>query len=240
MTPYIGTSGFYYNDWKDTFYPEDLAKKDWLPFYSKHFETVEINNTFYNTPQKSTFEKWRENTPVNFRFTLKGSRYVTHIKKLSEPKEGVTNFYKAIEPLTEKTDCVLWQLPPNLHFNAQKLKGFASSCSSNYANIMEFRHRSWFTDECYDILREYQLGVSMLSTSDDFPEEIMHTGHTAYLRFHGKDKKQRYRYLYSKEELQQWAERIKSLNPHRIFIYFNNDFEGNAIKNARQMKEMLD
>lgn len=239
MTVYMGTSGYYYNDWKGIFYPEDIPKKDWLPYYARHFRTVEINNTFYKTPNKSTFEKWAERTPHDFKFTLKGSRYVTHLKKLNDPREGLNNFYSAIEPLAHKTDCVLWQLPPNLHYDKEKLENFARACGGEYANVIEFRHKSWFNEECYDVLREYKLTFCMLSTADDLPEIPLQIGHTAYLRFHGKDKKQKYRYYYSKAELQEWAEKIRELNPHRIFIYFNNDYDGNAIKNARELEGML-
>ena len=239
MKSYVGTSGYYYKDWKGTFYPEGLAQKDWLSYYAKQFKTVEINNSFYKTPTKKTFEAWKEATPDDFKFTLKGSRYVTHLKKLNDPKEGVYSFYEAIEPLSEKTDCVLWQLPPFLHFDAEKLKKFAAACSSEYANVMEFRHHSWFNEECYDILRSKKLSICMLSTSDDLPEETLQTGQVAYLRFHGKDKNQRYRYLYSQQELKDWARKVTSLNPNRIYIYFNNDYNANAITNGRQLVEML-
>lgn len=239
MTSYLGTSGFYYSDWKGTFYPEDIARREWLKYYANHFRTVEINNTFYKTPKKSSFEKWDADTPYNFKFTLKGSRYVTHLKKLNEPEEGLHNFYKAIEPLAHKTDCVLWQLPPSLHFDKEKLETFARACSSEYSNVMEFRHSSWFTEECYDILRKYKLSFCMLSTPDELPEIALQTCRTAYLRFHGKDKKNRYRYHYSDAELKAWAKKIKNLSPQRIFIYFNNDYDAHAIENARKLQDML-
>lgn len=239
MTSYIGTSGFYYDDWKGAFYPEVLKKNEWLPYYAREFRTVEINNTFYHTPRKSSFEKWYKDTPYNFKFTLKGSRYVTHQKKLNDPQEGTGNFYKAISPLAEKTDCILWQLPGNFHFDKEKLENFAKACSKDYVNVMEFRHTSWFTQECYDILDKYKLAFCMISAPGNLPETVLQTCRTAYLRFHGKDAKNRYHYHYSKKELETWANRLKKLNPQRVFIYFNNDYDTNAIDNARTLKELL-
>lgn len=239
MTTYFGTSGFYYDDWKGLFYPEDLPRKEWLQYYARHFRTIEINSTFYRTPRASSFEKWDRDTPHNFKFTLKGSRYVTHLKKLNDPQEGINNFYKAIEPLAHKTDCVLWQFPPSLQYDREKLENFARVCSRDYANVLEFRHKSWFNEECYDLLKEHKLSFCMLSTPDDLPEIALQTSRTAYLRFHGKDLKKRYHYNYSDAELKEWANKIKELSPQRIFIYFNNDYDTHAINNARTLESML-
>lgn len=239
MATFIGTSGFYYNDWAGKFYPDEVKKKDWLKYYAGHFNTVEINNSFYRLPKKTSFEKWDANTPDGFKFTLKGSRYVTHRKKLNDAKETVGNFYEAIAPMAEKTACVLWQLPGNLHFNKDKLTNFAKACSSEYINVIEFRHTSWFKEECFELLRKHNLTFCMLSAPGDLPEDTIETSDTAYLRFHGKDENNWYRYNYSKQQLNKWANKLKKLKASDTYIYFNNDYEANAIKNAQKLKELL-
>ncbi len=200
MNFHIGTSGFYYDDWKKIFYPEDLKKKDWLSYYAEHFKTVEINNTFYNIPKKTSFEKWYADTPPDFKFTLKGNRYTTHIKKMHDVKDSMKTFYDAITPLAEKTSCVLWQLPSSVHFDKDKLIAFGEACSNGYINVLEFRHASWFTEECLNILRKYHIAYCMISTPIDLPEWALQTTDTAYLRFHGKDPKNWYKYDYSDKE----------------------------------------
>src|SRR6056297_4247126 len=112
---YIGCSGYHYDDWHGPFYPEGMKKEEWLSFYAEKFNSVEINNSFYNIPEKSTLKSWKEQTPEHFRFTLKGSRYITHMKKLKDPETHVKRFLEGIEPLADKIGCILWQLPGNLH-----------------------------------------------------------------------------------------------------------------------------
>jgi uncharacterized protein YecE (DUF72 family) len=236
MKYYIGTSGYHYDDWKEKFYPEDLPKKEWLSYYAERFNTLEVNNTFYNVPEKKTLRNWDEQVPASFRFTLKGSRYVTHMKKLKEPGEGMRNFYKAVEPLKDKSRCVLWQLPGNLHFSAEKLKALGEQLSSDYINVVEFRHHSWFTDESMELLEKYKLSFCMISAPDDLPELATKTTNSAYLRFHGKD--DWYKHLYTKNELQKWLRKLGGVKPKEVYIYFNNDVGANAIKNAQQLQEM--
>lgn len=236
MKYYIGTSGFHYDDWKGEFYPEDLPQKEWLSYYAERFNTVEINNSFYKVPSRDTLRHWKDQTPVSFRFTMKGSRYVTHMKKLKDPKDGMNNFYKAIEPLQEKTKCVLWQLPGNLHYHPEKLEEMGKYASRDYLNVVEFRHDSWFNDECMEILEKNKLAYCMISAPDNLPELATKTMNTAYLRFHGK--KEWYRHLYTKKDLQKWLQKLGGVKPEEVYVYFNNDYEANAIKNARQLQEM--
>jgi len=238
MKSYTGCSGFHYKNWKGDFYPEDLKQKEWLPFYARHFNTVEINNTFYNTPKKSTFENWLEQTPKGFRFAVKGSRYVTHLKKLRDSEEHTRNFYQAIEPLAEKINAVLWQLPRNQHRDVEKIEKFCQSLSKDFVSVIEFRHPSWFEEKIYELLAKYNVVTCSLSAPDNLPEVLENKTGKAYLRLHGK--KNWYDYYYAESELKKWSGRIKKSNIKEIYIYFNNDMHTNAVKNGNMMKEYLE
>lgn len=231
MKWHTGTSGFHYDDWKELFYPIEVKKKDWLSYYATHFETVEINNTFYGTPSEKTVQGWYDKTPDEFLFTIKGNRYVTHINRLKDPEEGVSNVYHSIEPLREKVGCVLWQLPGSLTIDCHRLRKFAAACSHAYTNVVEFRDPSWYTDEVLAILEAHKLTYCMISAPDNLPELATATSEVGYLRFHGK--KEWYRYAYSEKELLHWIRKVSGTRVNEAYVYFNNDYEANAIKNAR-------
>lgn len=240
MYTFTGCSGYHYDHWREQFYPAELSKKEWLPYYAEHFKTVEINNTFYGLPDKKKVANWHEITPGNFRFTMKGSRYITHTKKLvndNKVKSGVKRFYEAIEPIGGKLGCILWQLPGNLHRNDEKLEKFCSLLSTDFKNVMEFRHESWFTEPIYDILKKHKVGYCILSAPGGLPEGIHTPTDTAYVRFHGKDNW--YDYHYSEKELEEWRDKLDNVSVRRVYLYFNNDAHGYAPENAKQMKELL-
>lgn len=240
MHTFTGCSGFHYKDWKGIFYPEELSTGEWLPFYARHFKTVEINNSFYRMPKKETLQKWYGQTPGNFRFTMKGSRYISHRKKLVDDenmRSGLKNFYDVIEVLGGKLGCVLWQLPGNLHRNDEKLDAFCSRVSADFKNVLEFRHTSWFTEPVIAILRKHNVSYCMLSAPDNLPEQIEATTDTGYVRFHGK--KDWYVYDYSEKELSEWADKLQALSARRVFLYFNNDYEAKAVSNAQKMRQLL-
>lgn len=238
MDIYTGCSGWNYKDWKGKFYPEDIPKKDWLEYYMSIFNTVEVNYTFYRLPKDSTLEKWKKSAYAkDFNFTLKGSRYVTHTKKLNEPEESIKKFEDATSMMKTKLGCILWQLPPGLHRDDEKLEAFCKALNRRNKNVIEFRHQSWFDEEVYTILRKNNIGFCSISTPD-FPEELISTTKTGYLRMHGKGKKW-YDYHYSKKELQEWSRKIKDSGLSEMYIYFNNDIGANAPKNARELQEML-
>lgn len=235
---HVGCSGFFYKDWKGKFYPEDLPQRLWLEYYAEEFSTVEINNTFYHLPKNSTFEQWYKRTPPHFRFAVKGSRYVTHIKRLKDPDSSLTMLYDATSLLKEKLSCILWQLPPSLKKDMPLLENFGKACSKNIVNVIEFRHLSWFDEEVYELMEKQRLAYCMISAPGNFPEEVKQTSNqAAYLRFHGKT--DWYRYLYSDEELMSWNDRLKKLTADNFYVFFNNDYDANAIVNARKFKEML-
>lgn len=233
----IGCSGYYYKDWREKFYPKNLPQKEWLPYYARFFNTVEINNTFYKFPEASMFERWKEITPEDFRFTLKGSRYITHMKKLKSVEESLDRFYDVSSVLENKLASILWQLPPNLKRNDERLEKFCRQLSKSVPQIIEFRNMSWFDDEVFDILQKYNVAYCIISAPGDLPESLNITAPWTYIRFHGKE--HWYNYKYSKEELQQWADKVSDMDAEQVMIYFNNDYNANAVTNGQELMDML-
>lgn len=238
MKNYIGCSGYHYDDWKDKFYPETVKKKDWLRYYAQSFNSVEINATFYRLQQESTIKKWIGLVPEDFKFTFKGNRFVTHQKRLNEPNEPVSNFYQSIEPAGNKIGCVLWQLPASLQKHIGKLKRFCEVLNPDFNNVIEFRHNSWFNQEVYNLLEQYKVGFCILSAPDGLRDDVITTTTTTYMRFHGY--KSWYRGLYTEKELEEWAKKLVDLKGiNNRYIYFNNDIEANAPRNAKMMQEII-
>ncbi len=239
MKCYVGCSGWQYGHWKGLFYPEDLPRKSWLGFYTQHFNTVEINSTFYHFTKEKTFQKWYDSTPENFMFSVKANRMITHNKKLVGVEELVKEFYKNVSALKEKLGCILWQLPPSIHMDRdlEKVKNFLDLLDRNFRNVIEFRHKSWFCEEAYDMLRGKNVAFCCVS-APRLPDDIVSTASFMYVRFHGKN--QWYRYNYDHEELRHYAEAMRAEKVDEIFCYFNNDFGGYAPENAMMMKKLLD
>jgi uncharacterized protein YecE (DUF72 family) len=237
MKKYLGCSGFYYEEWKGNFYPEGLAKRKWLEYYTSKFDTLELNSTFYRLPKPETIQNWFDKTPEHFTFSVKGSRFITHIKKLKDVNESVSQFYELIYPFGEKLGAVLWQLQGNFQRNDERLESFCQALSREFINVIEFRHPSWFVPEVYQILEKYGIVCCSFSSPLLLPENLFVTSGTAYLRFHGK--KEWYDYLYSKEELAEWAQKIKAQKPERLYVYFNNTFYAQAVQNCKEMERML-
>lgn len=235
---HIGCSGFYYNDWAGDFYPEGLNKREWLEYYAQKFDTVEINNSFYRMPNEKTVEGWYKRTPKNFTFTLKGNRYITHIKRLKGVSDNIPTFYHLADLLKEKLACILWQLPPNFKVDHERLEDFCSTLSTHYRNVIEFRHQSWFEEEVYDILRKHQVAYCIISAPGGLPEDIITTTNFSYIRFHGKT--QWYKYDYSQKQLQEWRDKMEALETPDNYIYFNNDYDTRAIKNAYMLQHLLE
>lgn len=237
----IGTSGWNYVHWKKIFYPTGLEQKEWLQHYARFFNCVELNVTFYRLLEKRVFEHWYRQTPNSFRFVAKGSRYITHIKKLSDDKKSLQKFFTSVAGLKEKLAAVLWQLPPNFKKNHEKLEAFLNAVQgSAVSNVFEFRHESWFDKDIYELLRRYKACLC-LAHSDRFPyvEEV--TSNFLYFRFHGTAL---YRSNYPDEELKRWAQRIQKLmktlkNGEDSYAFFNNDVAGYAVENALILKELL-
>jgi len=236
---FIGTSGWHYDDWRGRFYPEKLPKSRWLEFYAQHFNTLELNNSFYHLPTEHAFENWYESSPAGFIFSVKASRYITHIKRLKDCAEAVNNFMSRARLLKEKLGPVLYQLPSNFHRDDERLENFLKDLPRDVRHAIEFRHESWFTDEVYTILRKYRAAFCAY----DMPglaSPLLSTTGFLYLRFHGREGL--YSSRYSHEEMSGWAKKIKKIadKVDSVFIYFNNDVSGYAIENARAIRAFLE
>lgn len=233
----VGTSGWHYDDWSGRFYPEDLKKGDWLSFYMQHFDTVEINNTFYHLPKETTVKNWHKQAAKNFVFTVKASRYITHIKKLKDAAEGLTTFYERMRLLGSNFGPVLFQLPPNIHRNTKLLAEFLDLLPKRRLGVFEFRHESWYCDEVYELLDKGGLGFCTHDMPGKASPRIV-TGKLLYLRLHGTTG--RYSGNYPAKTLRDWAVWIKkSAEGRKVFAYFNNDYNAYAVKNAKQLRELL-
>lgn len=240
--PYIGTSGYSYNHWWDgVFYPADVKPSRWLEYYAKYFNTVELNVSFYRLPKKETFEGWRKRTPENFKFVAKGSRFITHIKKLKDVEEPLEVFFKNAPGLKNKLEAVLWQLPPGLKVDIEKLKGFCESLEKwkKIRQAFEFRHQSWFCERVYEVLRQHNFSLCVAHSGRWPPVEEV-TADFVYFRFHGGGDVL-YSSNYTEKELKNWAAKAKNYLKQEkdVFAYFNNDAHGYAVKNAMRLKELL-
>jgi uncharacterized protein YecE (DUF72 family) len=234
---YIGCSGWSYQDWVGKFYPAGLKSGEWLAYYAQHFSTVEVNMSFYRFPFKNMLKGWYNKTPADFRFTLKANRLITHVKKLKGTEELLTSFYALADLLEEKLACILFQMPPSLtkDKDMKTLESFLRSLSPDHKNVIEFRHKSWFCQEVYDLLSSHEAIFCILSVPN-LPPDAVATGKIAYVRFHGTDSW--YNYDYGEEELRGWAQRIKPLK-RECFAYFNNDVNAYAPSDALKLQAML-
>jgi len=235
----IGCSGFLYDDWKGTFYPDELSRRQWLEYYCKRFSTVELNVTFHRVPEKETFSRWYSETPENFSLSLKGSRFITHVKKLKSPVEPLDVFFSRANALREKLGVILWQFPPDFKADPEKLKSFIEVLSLyKVKNTFEFRDKSWINKRVTTLLEKNNIALCMA----DWPEflrDLPGTADFVYIRRHGAEGK--YASCYSTEQLRADAKEInKFIKQGRdIFIYFNNDASGHAPKNARELRSIL-
>ncbi len=234
---YIGTSGYSYDAWKGDFYPKELNKEKWLSFYSERFNSLEINNSFYRLPTRETFEKWAAETPEKFIFSVKASRYITHMKKLKDPQQPLKNFTGSASGLGGKMGPVLFQLPGNLKKDKGKLTNFLKT-AKGIKSVFEFRQPSWFGDDVYEILKEFKAGI-VISSGPGFPYYEKVFGGICYIRLHGKEKL--YHSSYSDSELKDFAAIAEDCRKKGIdtYIYFNNDALGHAFRNADTLARML-
>jgi uncharacterized protein YecE (DUF72 family) len=236
----IGCSGWNYADWKHEFYG-GLPARAWLEHYARHFDTVEVNNTFYRLPSKDAVANWERTVPPGFLFTIKASRYLTHIKRLLDVGEGLDRFYERLEPLlhSPKMGPILWQLPPNFQRDDDRLATALARLPRGQRHCFEFRHPSWFTAETYALLREH--GAALVI--GDRPEVAAFQAHVftapwTLVRFHYGSRGRRGNY--SETELREWALRLEDWSRHvEVLAYFNNDWEVFAVRNALRLKELL-
>lgn len=238
----VGTSGFNYTDWKEIFYPKGTPQKQWLAYYAQHYNTVEINATFYRYFARSVFARWRDATPPDFRFTLKGPRIITHEKRLVSVTDDLTRFLDSIQDLCSKLAVILWQFPSGFKYDTtadqELLAQFLACLPSDLQHVIEFRHTSWFKEDIYVLLNAHKMGF-VINDSSRFPAAEVITGNVVYLRFHGPE--QLYASSYTLEALTAWASKIRTwLQHYDVYCYFNNDYGGRAIENANQLLQLLE
>ncbi len=238
MQCYIGTSGWHYDDWRGRFYPEELTKAKWLEFYARNFTTVELNNSFYRLPSEAAFANWYSSSPANFTFAIKVSRFITHIKRLKNTEEAESKFIARAKILGEKLGPLLYQFPPNMHRDDERLESFLSRLPQAMKHVIEFRHQSWFEKRVLEILHKHNVGLCVFDMPD-FTTPVVATTDFAYVRFHGSSGL--YFSCYSDKELAEWAQMLANLaaDLKAIYIYFNNDAEAFAVKNALTLRDYL-
>jgi uncharacterized protein YecE (DUF72 family) len=236
---WIGTSGWTYDGWRGPFYPDDLPKKDWLRYYATKFPTTEINGSFYRTPSLEAVRGWRAQTPKNFPFAWKASKFITHWKRLTENCENsIALMQTRLRMLGPKLGAVLFQLPPNFSKDRGRLESFLGMLPRRRRYAFEFRHKSWYDDDILDVLRHHDVALC-LSDHRDAPSPWEVTARHVYVRGHGPGG--HYRGSYPRRTLQRWADAIAAWKRQRreVFVYFDNDQKAAAPKDAQRLIEML-
>ena len=235
---YCGACGWNYRHWKGVFYPEELRAPQWLAHYATAFDTVEINFSFYRLPERKTFERWRRETPDGFVFAVKASRYLTHIKKLSEPEEPLSRILTNSEGLAEKRGPILFQFPPNWRIDLERLEAFLRLLPPDVRAAFEFRNDTWHREELWSLLARRGAAYCMMD-SPGLPLHAKTTAPFSYIRMH--DGGEATHGKYTKKALSVWAKRIEEmLATGDVYIYFNNDFHGYAVKNALDLRWMVE
>jgi uncharacterized protein YecE (DUF72 family) len=239
----IGCSGWVYRDWRGVLYPPGLSQRRWLARYAEAFDTVEVNSTHYRLARPSAVQAWLDETPDDFAFTVKTSRFLTHMRRLTDLGQGVERFYAGIEPLARspKLACVLWQLPPTFARDDDRLAAAldATSHLPPGRHAWEFRHPSWFVPEVLGLLREHAVALVAGHHPDRPFVPVDATSDLGFVRFHFGARGRRGNY--SEAELAEWAVRLRALADRcdELLVYFNNDWEGFAVRNARRMQRLL-
>jgi uncharacterized protein YecE (DUF72 family) len=235
---YIGTSGWSYKSWDKAFYPKNIPKARQFEYYVTQFPTVEINNTFYRLPTLNAVRGWRDKAPPGFVYAVKGSRFITHMKKLTKLDGAVNKYFDRIKALKKRIGVVLWQLPPFLKKDAARLEKFLKILPNGYRYAIEFRHPTWLDEEIFSILREHRAAHASVS-SRGMPMDLTVTTDFLYIRFHGLEGGAAHDY--ARAELEPWAAHIRehATDGKKVFAYFNNDINVRAPENAKMLMEMV-
>lgn len=235
----IGTSGFHYKHWIGRYYPATLKPAEMLAWYLRDFDTVELNNTFYQLPKESSFDSWRESVPMKFRFAVKGSRFITHMIKLKDAQRGLQNFLPRAERLGVKLGPILWQLPPGWNVNLERLEEFLQALPRHHRYAFELRNPTWMTDAVYEILRKYDAAFCIYELAG-YHSPIELTSTWTYIRLHGPTNN-KYQGSYSNRQLEQWAKRIEDWRSKlgAVYVYFDNDDSAYAVDNALTLKRLV-
>ena len=235
---HIGTSGWHYDHWKGAFYPDELPRTDYLEYYADQLHTLEINNSFYQMPQEKTLIQWRNLVPSDFIFSLKASRYITHIKKLKDGKQIIPPFLKKVEILGSRLGPILFQLPSQWRYNPDRLNSFLTALPADFRYAFEFRDSSWFNRNTYDTLASHGASFCIYQVaSRSTPQEV--TADFVYLHLHGP--KGANQGKYDPAVLSEWADRIIAWagEGKEVFCYFDNDEAGYAAQDAVQLQQLI-
>jgi uncharacterized protein YecE (DUF72 family) len=239
---HIATSGWHYKAWVGDYYPKDVKPTQWLPFYTKDFQTTEINSSFYRLPKPETVEAWVDKVPVNFKFSPKFSRFLTHMKKLKEPEEPFERFFSVFAPMKKKMGVILLQLPPMVAYHEEKARHvfeLARHQYKGYRFAIEVRHDSWTCKESIKLMEKYNIAFTISQSGVGWPYGEYLTSKNIYVRFHGP--KELFASPYPDEMLGQYAKKFKKWANagHDIWAYFNNDWYAYAVDNAKTLKRMV-
>jgi uncharacterized protein YecE (DUF72 family) len=233
----VGTSGWHYAHWAGLFYPADLPPGDWLGFYARHFDTVEINRSFYRLPTAGAMQAWRDAVPEGFVFAVKGSRFITHMKKLKESGAALAAFLPLLDELRDKRGPVLFQLPPRWSCNVARLAAFLDAWPGGVPCAFEFRDPSWHCAAVYEVLRAHNAAFCVFDIGG-FRSPAVVTADFVYLRLHGPGAP--YSGCYTSAALGEWAAAIEGWRGLRaVYVYFDNDQAAYAVRNALELKDML-
>src|SRR3954453_15332394 len=234
----VGCSGWVYKHWRGLLYADSLPQKRWFERYAEEFDTVEINASFYRLPLVSTFEGWREKAPPGFRYALKANRFITHMKKLPDCEEAADGFIDLARRLERTLGPILYQLPPSLHKDLERLETFLMRLPGDLEQVVEFRHKSWYDEDVLALLDRHGVGF-VTHDLKGLKSPRWASGRTAYVRFHGAAGK--YWGRYSDEALLDWTDWLVDQTRHgrSCWCYFNNDVHGHAVEDARTLKSMI-
>ena len=233
----VGCSGWQYRHWRGVFYPATLPASRWLEHYTQHFDTVEINNSFYRLPEASTFAAWEGRAPAGFLYAVKASRFLTHMKKLKDPDDPLARFFSRAVELGRAFGPVLFQLPPRWPLNLERLKAFLDALPAGYRHAIEFREPTWYDDRVFALLERNGVALCLHDMAGSAsPRQSI--GPFVYVRFHGTSK---YSGSYSSAALEQWAEWLGERHSEGkpVFAYFNNDTGGHAPRDAARLRRAL-
>jgi uncharacterized protein YecE (DUF72 family) len=236
---YIGTSGWHYRHWIGTFYPAGTKPAQQFDYYKDHFRTVEINNSFYKLPSPETFKQWKTKSPSGFLFVVKASRYITHQKKLKDPRDSYKRFYANVKYLGNKLGPILFQLPPMWNMNIERLCDFLKALPKKFRYVFEFRNSTWYTNEVLELLRKYNCAFCIYELAGH-TSPLNVTADFVYVRLHGPGEK--YQGSYTKDQLKDWAARCRKWQKagKDVFVYFDNDQRGYAAFNAETLIKLLE
>lgn len=234
---HIGASGWHYKHWKGPFYPKDLPASRMLAWYYERFDTVEINNSFYRLPSLETFRAWHDSTPENFLFAVKASRFITHMKKLTDPEQSLDRLFASLAGLGKKLGPVLFQLPPFLDLKLDRLREFLAALPRSGRFAFEFRNPAWHIPEVYDLLKTRGAAFCVYDLAG-FQSPVVTTADFVYIRLHGPGGA--YQGSYSEKALKVWVERLQDWRvKYDIHVYFDNDQQGFAVRNAGELKALV-